>query len=303
MSLRTSLAACFALSLLVASRASAGDGAVETSLVGSPAPEIRTTDWFHGDGRTTLADFRGQVVLLEFWATKTEACHGDARHLQKLSDDFGKRGLEVIALTSDDNRRSLRKYLANSEQQPTYRVAVGTAGGYAITRLPCAVVVDPDGKVVLDGTGGRSFTDKDVEAVLKQARAPTAAEQEARAAKRLAFAESFAKDRLYARAEYELQRIVKLCPGTPSAKKAEARLRTFDEGDAAAERDAQWVVAKLVGLNPTLEHPLERPKASDADALAKRLVKKADEIRPKAPRAAKMALEWSDFLDDVAAAK
>jgi thiol-disulfide isomerase/thioredoxin len=296
---RTSLAACVVLGLLVAAPASAGEG----SLVGSPAPEIKTSEWFHGDGRTTLADFRGQVVLLEFWATSCEACHGDARHLQKLADDFGKKGLEVIALTSDDNRRTLRKYLVNAEQQPTYRFAIGTAGGYAITRLPCAVVVDPDGKVVLDGTGGRTFTDKDVESVLKTARAATPAETEARAARRLAFAETFAKDRLYARAEYELSQVVKLFSGTPSAQKAAARLKTFDEGDAAAERDAQWVVAKLVGLNPTFEHPLDRPRASEADALSKRLIKKADEIRPKAPRAAKLALEWSDFFDDVAAAK
>jgi len=33
------------------------------------APEIEIHDWINGDGRTTLADFRGEVVLLEFWNT------------------------------------------------------------------------------------------------------------------------------------------------------------------------------------------------------------------------------------------
>jgi thiol-disulfide isomerase/thioredoxin len=271
------------------------------SLVGSKAPEIRTTDWIHGDGRTTLADFRGQSVLLEFWSTSCGCCQGEQRHLQKLSDDLAKNGLEVIALTSDDNRRTLRKYFTKVEQQPTYRIAIGSAGGYAITRLPCAVLIGPDGDVILDGTGGRSFSDKEVEAAVKGVRAATPAETEARAAKRLAHAEGFVKERMYARAEYELQRIVKLCPGTPSAQKAAARLKTLGEGEAEAELDAQKEIARLVGLNPTLEHLEKRPKSTgEAEWLAKRLLKRADEIGTKTPRAAKLAREWSDVLEDLA---
>ncbi len=38
-------------------------------LVGKPAPEITTPDWIRSDGRTRLAEFRGEVVLLESWAT------------------------------------------------------------------------------------------------------------------------------------------------------------------------------------------------------------------------------------------
>jgi len=33
------------------------------------APEIEIRDWINGDGRTSLSDYRGQVVLLEFWNT------------------------------------------------------------------------------------------------------------------------------------------------------------------------------------------------------------------------------------------
>jgi thiol-disulfide isomerase/thioredoxin len=273
------------------------------SLVGRPAPEIKTTEWLHGDGRTSLADFRGHVVLLEFWSTTCDACRGDTRHLAKLAETYGKKGLEVVALTGEDDRRALTKYLTFVDPAPNYRLAVGYGSGYAITRLPCAVLIDPDGKVLLDGTGGRSFSNKEIEAALKTVRQPTAEELEARAAKRLAFAESFAKERLYARAEYEMLQAAKLHPGTASGKKAEARAKSFDEGEAAAERDAQWVVAKIVGLNPTFEHPLDKPSRSEAEALSKRLIKKADEIRSKAPRAAKMALEWSDFFDAVVAGR
>ena len=33
------------------------------------APEIQISSWIHGDGRDQLADYRGDVVLLEFWNT------------------------------------------------------------------------------------------------------------------------------------------------------------------------------------------------------------------------------------------
>ncbi len=35
--------------------------------VGDVAAEIRVSKWIGGDGRTQLGDFRGQVVLLQFW--------------------------------------------------------------------------------------------------------------------------------------------------------------------------------------------------------------------------------------------
>jgi hypothetical protein len=40
-----------------------------TELVGKDAPEISTKEWINSDGRTTIADFKGEVILLEQFAT------------------------------------------------------------------------------------------------------------------------------------------------------------------------------------------------------------------------------------------
>lgn len=277
--------------LLVAAARAVGDA----TLTGRPAPEIQAKEWIHGDGRTTLADFKGEVVLLEFWKTHCPASRGEVRHLARLADDFGKRGLEVVAVTSDDDRRTLERFLTHTDPSPCYRIAIGGASGYAVTRLPCEVLVGADGKVLVDGTSGRSMSDKDVEAALKAVRPPAPDELEARAGRRLAFAETFAADRLFARAEYELHEIVRLCPGTPSARKAAERAKSLAEGDCAAELDAQREVAKLAGLNATMEHAVDRAKPADAEALAKRLAKKAEELRAKTPRAAQLAQTWSEI--------
>lgn len=39
------------------------------SFMNEAAPEIQVGDWINGDGRTDLADYKGEVVLLEFWQT------------------------------------------------------------------------------------------------------------------------------------------------------------------------------------------------------------------------------------------
>lgn len=271
----------------------AAEAAGETSLAGRPAPEIQVREWIHGDGRATLADFRGRVVLLEFWKTHCGASRGEIRHLVELAADYGRKGLEIVALTGDDDRAALARFLTHADPSPNYRIAIGGASGYAVTRVPSAVLIGPDGTVLFDGTNGRTVSDKDVESALKSVRPPTAEETEAQAARRLAFAESFAKERLFARAEYELTQVVKTCAGAPSAKRAEALLKSFDAPDAALELAAQKDVARLAGLNATFEHAAERPKSSDAASLAKRLAKKADEIRAKTPRAASFAEAWA----------
>ena len=282
-----------ALSAFVALAAGAAFGA--PAVRGDPAPEIQTTDWIRGDGRTTLADFRGQVVYLEFWKTHCGASRGDIRHLVKLAEDYGRRGLEVIALTGDDDRRGLLRFLAHADATPTYRIAVGGGSGYAVSTLPYRVLVGADGKLAADTGNGQSISDKEIEAALKAVKAPGAEELEARAARRLAFAEAFAADRLFLRAEFELQQTVKGFPGTASARRAAERLKSLGDADAKAELEAQRDVGRLAGLAPGAETPLERVRPSEAEALAKKLAKKADDLRAKTPRAAKLAQDWAEI--------
>ena len=56
------------LGLLAATAAVAGDDA-KTGLVGKDAPELQTREWINSDGRTAIADFKGEVVLIEQWKT------------------------------------------------------------------------------------------------------------------------------------------------------------------------------------------------------------------------------------------
>ena len=67
-------------------------------LLGQTAPEISVKEWISGEP-ATLQGLRGQVVLLEFWATWCKPCEQMFPKLTNLDKEYGPQGLNVIALT------------------------------------------------------------------------------------------------------------------------------------------------------------------------------------------------------------
>ena len=67
-------------------------------LLGQPGPEISVKEWIRGEP-ATLQSLRGQVVLLEFWATWCKPCEQMFPKLTNLDQEYSAQGLNVIALT------------------------------------------------------------------------------------------------------------------------------------------------------------------------------------------------------------
>ncbi len=74
------------------------DRSIQMGLLGREAPEISVKDWLKG-GLASLAEFRGRVVLLEFWATWCKPCQEMFPKLKELHERERSQGLEIIALT------------------------------------------------------------------------------------------------------------------------------------------------------------------------------------------------------------
>ena len=140
-------------------------------LLGQPAPEIEVKEWIKGEP-ATLATLRGQVVLLEFWATWCKPCEQMFPKLNQLHEEYGARGLNVIALTRHylayrgtpeaqaDELNLMRKMV--SDQALTFRVGVSederTQDLYGAAGVPTMAIIDRAGVV-------RHFYDGDEERV------------------------------------------------------------------------------------------------------------------------------------------
>ena len=136
------------------------DRSIQLSLLGNEAPEISVKEWLVGE-LTSLAELRGRVVLLEFWATWCKPCQEMFPKLNELHKIEGPRGLEVIALTrhymayggTDESKieeRGLMLGMVN-QHQVSFRVGIAEderqQAVFGANGLPTIVLVDRNGIV------------------------------------------------------------------------------------------------------------------------------------------------------------
>lgn len=112
---------------------------------GKPAPPFALRTY---DGRTlSLADFRGKVVLLDFWGTFCPPCMAALPKLQALHEKHASRGFAVVGVTVDDRPAMVKKATAKI----TYPIVQATPqvwSAYRINALPSLVLVGRDGRIV-----------------------------------------------------------------------------------------------------------------------------------------------------------
>ena len=54
--------------------------------------------------KVSLSDYRGQVVLINFWATWCQPCQAEMPHLQAIYDEFKDKGFTVLSISIDEAR-------------------------------------------------------------------------------------------------------------------------------------------------------------------------------------------------------
>jgi thiol-disulfide isomerase/thioredoxin len=122
------------------------------------------------DGRTIgPKDYKGQVVVVDFWATWCVPCHVQTRILEPIHRDYKDKGVQFLAANVGEDASTVRSFLKSKPF--SYPVLLDpedkVSSKLGVVALPTLMIIDKKGKVTLFHTG---LADGDtVRKVLKQA--------------------------------------------------------------------------------------------------------------------------------------
>jgi len=114
---------------------------------GKPAPKF-TLSTFAGK-KVSLDDFRGKVVLLDFWGTFCIPCVNALPELQALHAKNAARGFSVVGVTVDDRKAMVEKAVTRAKvTYPVVQAVPEVWSAYKINALPSLVLIGRDGRIV-----------------------------------------------------------------------------------------------------------------------------------------------------------
>jgi len=102
-----------------------------------------------GGGTWRLAEHRGQVVLINYWASWCSPCWEETPGLIRMSEELGPKGLVVVGVAMDEGGRDKVKDFVEKFQVP-YPVVFPAALSqmvYGLEGLPTTILVDRNGRV------------------------------------------------------------------------------------------------------------------------------------------------------------
>lgn len=114
-----------------------------------------------------LGDYKGQVVLLNFWATWCKDCAKEMPEFEKLYQAHKGKGLSILAIALDkEGRPAIETFLQNEHLELTYPILLDPEGlvarSYRLSWVPVTLVVGRNGKIVETVLGAKPWGSEEV---------------------------------------------------------------------------------------------------------------------------------------------
>lgn len=131
---------------------------------GAEAPNFELTT---PEGKTlSLKDFRGSIVLIDFWASWCAPCLGEMPNLKAIYEKFHKKGLEVIGVSMDNNKTAWTKAI-EKEGLPWHHVSslkgmkrCPVAEAYQVLAIPKLYIISREGQIIAKDLRGEVLATK-----------------------------------------------------------------------------------------------------------------------------------------------
>ena len=118
------------------------------------------------DGKKMLGpqDFKGKILVLDFWASWCGPCRAEIPHLKEAYKEYSNKGVAFFSVSIDKDNAAWRKAM-KEENMPWAQVQAPKAGKdvmkqYQFSGIPYILVLDKEGKIVAKNLWGKALTDK-----------------------------------------------------------------------------------------------------------------------------------------------
>lgn len=153
----------------------------ENTQDGKFAPDFRTKDV--NDKLVALSDYKGQYILLDFWASWCTWCIKGIPHIKELKEKYQNKGFEVIGVTldrsKDDWMKAIEKYKISDWVQIKDVQDIEKAKQHYINYedikqkyplrdgIPLYILIDKEGKIIKKWNGYSEENEKEMDEVMK----------------------------------------------------------------------------------------------------------------------------------------
>ena len=144
----------------------------ESAQVLGTQAELKLKDLFGAE--QSLAQFKGRIVILNFWATYCEPCRKEMPDLAAIQNEFAAFGVQVIGASTDEAKERAKVLQFIKDVKINFPVWTGATAADTLrfgvgTALPATVIIDKDGKIhkTISGIVNQADLRKDVEKLLQ----------------------------------------------------------------------------------------------------------------------------------------
>ena len=129
--------------------------AAVAALVLAPPPPAANLKFSFKDvdgKKVSLSQFKGKVILLDFWATWCIPCKAEIPGFIELQKKYAAQGLQIVGISVDDSQAVAKKYAVEMKMNYPVLLAEGKEDilkAYdPIPSIPVSIIIDRDGRIV-----------------------------------------------------------------------------------------------------------------------------------------------------------
>jgi thiol-disulfide isomerase/thioredoxin len=141
--------------------------------IGKPLPAFSLEDIEHENTFFTDEQFRGKVLLVQFWGTWCGPCVEEIPHIQSIYEKYHDQGLEILSIAAQETKENIAKFRSTKFSMPWHHsllknstIDKAVSSLFEITGYPTLILIDRDGRIISrqGSIEGQDFEDKISEA-------------------------------------------------------------------------------------------------------------------------------------------